>query len=167
MAIERDVQFASVLHDNNDKGGSLKKILALTGVLCLALAMSGCAVNRSSAIVDETASLDKIKTVYVTKLPPDGRGVNELIADKLRTRGLTVTTGPGKREDVDAVVTYADKWMWDITMYMIELTITIRDPKTDFALASGNSFHTSFTRKSPREMVDEVVDNIFNKGKTK
>jgi hypothetical protein len=58
-------------------------------------------------------------------------------------------------------VDYVEKWMWDITMYMIELTVTIRDPKTDFPLASGNSYHTSLTRLSPQEMANEVVDNIY------
>ena len=141
----------------------MKKLLAIACV-AIAGATSGCAVNRATANVDEHASLGKIKTVYVTKLAADGRGVNDLIAEKFRSRGIQATTGPGKREDVDAVVTYADKWMWDITMYMLELTVTVRDPKTDFALASGDSFHTSLTRKSPKEMVDEVVDNIFKKG---
>jgi hypothetical protein len=51
--------------------------------------------------------------------------------------------------------------MWDITMYMLELTITMSDAKTDFTLASGNSYHTSLTRKSPEEMVAEVLGNIF------
>ena len=65
----------------------------------------------------------------------------QLIADKLRSKGVTVTTGVDPApSNVDAVVTYVDKWMWDITMYMLELTITIRDPKSDFPLATGNSY---------------------------
>lgn len=104
--------------------------------------------------------------MYVKKIPEDKGATNELIAEKLRTKGVTVTTGeaaaPG---NVDAVVTYVDKWMWDITMYMLELTITIRDPKSDFPLATGNSFHTSLTRLSPKEMVNEVVDNIYKGAK--
>jgi hypothetical protein len=139
----------------------------MLGLVAFATTMSGCAVNRATASVDDSASLDKIKKVYVTKLPADSRGVNDLITAKLRARGIDAATGPGKREDVDAVVTYADKWMWDITMYMIELTVTVRDPKTDFALATGDSLHTSLTRKSPQEMVDEVVDHILDKGKVK
>ena len=141
-------------------------ILKLVAVFATVAMMSGCAVNRATANVDATADLDKIKTVHVSKLAADERGINVIIADKLKTRGLTVTTSPGKPDSgIDAVVTYADKWMWDITMYMLELTITIRDPKTDYPLATGNSYHTSLTRKSPKEMVDEVVDNIYKKGK--
>jgi len=77
---------------------------------------------------------------------------------------LTATTGDTTAANADAVITYVDKWMWDITMYMIELTIQVRDPKTDFTLAVGNSYHTSLTRKNPTEMVGEVMANIF-KGK--
>jgi hypothetical protein len=104
--------------------------------------------------------------MYVKKIPADDGGTNVLIADKLRTKGVTVTTGTDSPPSgVDAVVTYIDKWMWDMTMYMLELTITIRDPKTDFPLATGNSYHTSLTRLSPKEMVNEVVDNIYKGAK--
>jgi hypothetical protein len=51
--------------------------------------------------------------------------------------------------------------MWDITMYMLELRVTLRNPDSGFPIAVGNSFHTSLTRKSPEEMVDEVVGNIL------
>lgn len=55
--------------------------------------------------------------------------------------------------------------MLDITLYLLELTVTLRDTSNDFPLAVGNSFHTSLTRKSPEEMVDEVMTNIFNAAK--
>lgn len=138
------------------------KLVSLLGTVLLAVALtSGCAVNRATATVDPSANFAAVKTMHVVKIPEDGRNVNELIAGKLRERGYTVTTDTAKPSAVDAVVTYVDKWMWDITMYMLELTITIRDPKNDFPLATGNSYHTSLTRKSPPEMVDEVLGNIF------
>lgn len=74
------------------------------------------------------------------------------------------TTGPESMapEDIDVIVTYKDKWMWDITMYMIELTISFREPGTDYPLAEGNSYRTSLTRKPPDEMVDEILTNVFS-----
>lgn len=103
--------------------------------------------------------------MYVKKIPEDDTTYS-LLADKLRSKGVNVTTGAETPPaDVDAVVTYIDKWMWDITMYMLELTVFIREPKTDFPLAVGNSLHTSLTRLSPKEMVDEVIDNIYKEGK--
>jgi hypothetical protein len=125
---------------------------------------SGCAINRATATLDPSTDLDSIKTLYVMKFAPDGRGINNLIVKKLRAMGYRATTGIEPPKNVDAVVTYQDKWMWDITMYMLELTITLRDPQNDFPMASGNSFHTSLTRKSPEEMVDEVLTNIFKQG---
>ncbi|MBI4808057.1 MAG: hypothetical protein HY799_03800 [Nitrosomonadales bacterium] len=125
---------------------------------------TGC-TNRATGSVSPSTNLSALKTMYVKKIPADNREVNVLITEKLRSKGIAVTTGveaaPG---NIDAVVTYVDKWMWDITMYMLELTIEIRDPKTDAQLATGNSLHTSLTRKSSKEMVDEVVENIY-KGK--
>jgi hypothetical protein len=99
-----------------------------------------------------------LKVFYVKKYKEDTRDTNILIENKLESMGFEVANN---EENVDALVTYVDKWWWDITMYMLELTITIRDPETDFPLASGNSLHTSLTRKSAEEMVDEVLTNIF------
>lgn len=138
----------------------LISIFLVIGVLLT----SGCAVNRATATVDPSADLVGVKSIYVQKLAPDERGINVLIANKLKSMGYEVDTGAFSRDDeVDVLVTYKDKWMWDITMYMLELTVVIRDPKNDFPLASGNSFHTSLSRKAPEEMVDEVVENIFKK----
>lgn len=145
----------------------MKKILKLVAMLGLvALITTGCAVNRATGSVDPSTNLSALKTMYVKKTPADDGGTNVLIADKLRTKGVTVTTGAeAPPSNVDAVVTYIDKWMWDMTMYMLELTITIRDPKTDFPMATGNSYHTSLTRLAPKEMVNEVVDNIYKGAK--
>lgn len=123
--------------------------------------LAGCA-NRATAKVDPSADLGRLKTMHVVKLPEENAGIDLLIADNLRSRGYTVTAGLEKPTNVDAVVTYVDRWMWDITMYLLELTVVIREATTDFALATGNSLHGSLTRKSPPEMVKEVMDNIFN-----
>lgn len=134
--------------------------LNLSLLLVVVLFSSGCAVNRATATLEPTADLAGIKSIYVT-LAPDDWGTKLLIVNKLKTMGYMVNDGVDRPSNVDAVVTYEEKWMWDITMYMLELTITIRDPKNDFPLASGNSYHTSLTRLSPEKMVDEVINNIF------
>lgn len=138
---------------------------ALVSLAFLVLLLSGCAVNRATATVDPSANLQAIKRVHVVKLPDDGYNVNQLIATRLTELGYTATTSVEKPRDVDAIVTYWDKWMWDLTMYLLELTIVFRDPANDFPLATGNSLHTSLTRKSAREMVDEVLGNILKEKK--
>lgn len=139
----------------------LARIARLLAMLALALLFTGCAVNRATATVDPSADLKALKRVHVVQLQDDGYNVNQLIADRLNQMGYSATTSKDKPKDVDAIVTYWDKWMWDLTMYLLDLTIVIRDPATDFPLATGNSMHTSLTRKSAKEMVEEVLGNIF------
>lgn len=147
----------------------MKTLGKLVAVVGLVVSIStGCAVNRATATVDPGTDLSKLKTMYVKKVPADDGGTNALIVDKLATKGVTATTGESPAPaGIDAIVTYVDRWMWDITMYMLELTVTLRDPKNNLPLASGNSYHTSLTRLSPKEMVNEVIDNIYNKGSGK
>ena len=126
------------------------------------LLLSGCAVNRATATVTPGVNFKSVKSFYVMKQPKDTSGIEKLISDNLVKRGFHSSYG-SEPTQADAVVTYVDKWMWDITMYLLVLTVTIRNPSNDFPMASGNSFHNSLTRKSPEEMVDEVMTNIFNK----
>lgn len=140
----------------------MKRVIRLLfAAVAVSIFASGCAVNRATATVDPSANLDKLRVVQVKKLEGEDGTIQKLIAGNLRKRGMEVTEDGKTPEKLDAVVTYADKWMWDFTMYLLELTVTIREPKSDFPLATGNSFHTSLTRLSPPEMVDEVIGNIF------
>ncbi len=132
-----------------------------------ATVLSGCAVNRESAKVTPGVDLKTLKSFYVVKFGERQNDVHTLIRDGLIAMGYKASAGVDKKPTgkVDAIVTYRDRWMWDITMYMLELTITLRNPETQFPMAVGNSFHTSITRKSKEEMVEEVLGNIFGKPK--
>ncbi len=141
------------------------RFLSASLLAIFVLFTSGCAVNRSTANVDPSANLAAIKSIHVVSVPEDGRKINDVIAERLTQMGYVASTSANKRNDVDANMTYVDKWMWDITMYMIELTLVLRDPKSDFPLATGNSYHTSLTRQSPKEMVQEVTTNMFREVK--
>lgn len=145
----------------------MKKLFKLAAILALVAAVTtGCAINRATGSVEPSTNLANLKTMYVKALPSDNTGTNMFIADKLRSKGVTVSTdAKASSSNFDAVVTYIENWKWDITMYLLELTITIRDPKTESPLATGNSYHTSLTRKSPQDMASEVVDNIYKSAK--
>lgn len=125
---------------------------------------SGCA-NHATATLTPGASLCNIKSIYLIPGQED-KDNYLLIKSNLEKRGFAVTIGPETLPPykADAVTTYIDKWMWDITMYMLELTVTLRNPIDNSPLAVGNSLHTSLTRKSAEEMVDEVLTNIFTVG---
>lgn len=144
--------------------GNMRMLMKLlSGLLLLGLlaSVTGCA-NHATASLTPGADISKIKTFYLIPGLED-KDNYLLIKANLEKRGYSVTAGPETLPPykADAVVTYVDKWMWDITMYMLELTITFRDPVNNSPLAVGNSLHSSLTRKSAEEMVDEVLTNIF------
>jgi len=130
-------------------------------------ALQGCATSRESASVSPDIDLSRLKTFHVVRFAPDGRGIDRVIAAELRKLGFQASTGADDAapKKVDAIVTYQDKWQWDLTMYMIELSVFVREPGTDDLLAVGKSFHTSLNRKTPEEMAAEVLANIFNKAR--
>ncbi len=135
-------------------------VLAITG--CAAFS-TGCSVNRATGQVTPGVDLSQVDTYYVVRAETDKHDINEIIVQQLTDRGFSASTGSGTAmpESAGTRVTYIDRWMWDITMYLLELTISITDAQTDYTLASGNSYHTSLTRKSAEEMVEEVLGNIF------
>ncbi len=144
----------------------LKKIVFTTLALAALSGLTGCATNRESASITPGTDLKAMKTFYVVKQPADTHNIDQLIRDDLIKRGYTATTGPELKPPypADGVVTYVDKWFWDITLYMLELTVNVRNPNA-FPVATGNSFHTSLTRESPPVMVTEVMDNIYKQAK--
>jgi len=137
------------------------KRITRIAVLLLVMVMAGCATNKASHAPD--ADLHKLKTFYVARLPADENGVEKLIAKRLNVLGYQCTSGDAQTPatPVDAVVTYQDRWMWDITMYMIKLDIQIHDGATGAILANGEVVRPSLQRKSPEGMVEETLGVIF------
>ena len=140
-----------------------KRIIAAACVLVALAGTTGCAVNRAEATLMADADLSKVKTLYIVHSDASKHDVDMSLKTAFEKRGYVVTTGPAHPLPYtqDAVVTYIDKWMWDMTMYMIELTVTVRSPSNEFPLATAHSMHTSLTRKSQDEMADEVAANVI------
>ena len=141
----------------------MEKTLRILLVGFALVTLAGCVNTELVADIDPSADLTGLETFYVAKFDPDERGIEAIIAAELNRMGKTATSGlsPTPPSPVDAVVTYQDKWMWDITMYMIELSIDLRDPETNYKFATGRSYRTSLARKSPEEMAAEVLGEIF------
>ena len=133
-------------------------------VILLAALSSGCVSTSLTSDVDPQTDLSSLESFHVLKFEPDNRGIHNLIANALNNRGKTAVATDERPDEIDAqvMVTYQDKWMWDITMYMLELNVELRDPRTDYVLATAKSFRTSLARKSPEAMVEEVIGKLFD-----
>ena len=125
------------------------------------LMLSACATNNATRAPD--VNLTKLKTFYVVRVPEDERGIEKLIAARLNSMGYQSTSGDAPKPEgpVDAIVNYQDRWMWDITMYMIKLDIQIHDGASGAILAKGGVMRPSLQRKSPEGMVEETLGVIF------
>lgn len=139
--------------------GSLKAF-SLAGLF---LVLAACANLQASRVPG--ADLGKIRSVYVAKLPSDERGVDHMIMQRLNGMGYNAYRGasPTPPAPVDAIVTYEDRWMWDMSMYLLKLNITVRDGATNQLLATGESYRPSLERLPAEEVVEEVLVAIFQK----
>jgi len=125
------------------------------------LSLAACATLKGSHGAEGNLKADK--AYFVVHPGDENRGVDKLIAKQLTTIGYTATAGdsPTPPAPVDVVVTYEDHWMWDMTMYMIRLSIQFHDGKTGAVIASAESYRPSLERKSPEGMVEEVLTQIY------
>ena len=132
-----------------------------TTLLIPLLLLAACASETAARAPD--TDLSRLKTFYVARLPADHGGVQKLIVKRLQQLGFQSTWGDAQTppSPVDAVITYQDRWMWDITMYMIRLDVQVRDGRTGAILAYGEVTRPSLQRKSPEGMVEQTLGELF------
>ncbi len=135
--------------------------------LIVVLFLSACTADRESASVMPGNDLSRLRSFVVEPYPEEKRSVEQLIVNELRRLGYKAELGSPEHIQADALVTFRSKWFWDITMYLLELDIQLREPKSRFPIATANSFHASLTRRSAEEMVREVLGNLFRAGEGK
>ena len=130
----------------------------------LAALFCSCASSLSARAVPD-ADLRKRTVYYVAQHAADKRGVNTEITEQLKAWGRSATTGPIENvpANTDVVVTYSDKWVWDMSMYLLSLDVSFRDPMTEAEIAGGTSMQTSIGRLNVREHVTAVLTEIFKK----
>ena len=133
-------------------------------LVLIILVMTGCSKAVIKSDADPSVNFASINKFYVQKFPADNRGLEKIIADKINELGFQATSGIDAMpsEPVDAIVTYKDRWMWDITTYMMEISIEMLNPDSKYMFASGKSFRTSLVRKPPEFMIEEVLRDIFS-----
>ncbi len=129
----------------------------------LLLIVTGCAKVVVTSDADPNYNLSKLERIYVQKFDQDKRGLEKIIAAKLNQFGFSASSGDasGTPGGVDAIVSYRDRWMWDMTNYMLEITIEFRTPDSGYLFASGKSYRTSLARKPPEDMIDEALRDLF------
>jgi hypothetical protein len=126
--------------------------------------ITGCSTKLTSNVAPGSTFEEMGKT-FVVRFGPDKRELNSIIADKLTLMGYPAVAGEASNipSDVNTLVTYQDNWQWDITNYMIKIKIQFRDGKSRELIIEGVSYRTSLVRKSPEEMIEETLIEMFKK----
>lgn len=137
--------------------------LGLASVLLLTLSNCSHQSTRQLSPGYGESRVAKLRTFYVRKHADDDYNLDEDIVVQLQEMGYRASSGTAQLPagKVDAVITYNDRWVWDITMYMLSLDVQLREPGSDYNLASAKTLRSSVIRKSQREMVRETLTKLL------
>lgn len=110
------------------------------------------------------SSIAKLKSFYIRKDEENDDNLGQDIADELNSRGYKtyVGTSASAPARVDAVISYADKWVWDITKYMFSLELRVSEPRFPAVYAIAKTTRSSLARKSQKVMVQETVAKLLD-----
>ena len=138
---------------------------SFAAIAILACLLTGCA--STTVFRSRTADFSKYHHLWVEQDMADDHRIDLMIANELRAIGYEVDTGPLTMmpiRGIDAIVSYSDEWTWDFKTYMIDIEITLQEPKSPHVVARGRYFRPGFIGKSPEKMVHEVVQMVFKPG---
>jgi hypothetical protein len=150
------------------KHSFITPLIKLLALIALPLVLNSCAMHESNRQLAPGASESRInglKSFYVRKHSDDNYKLGEDIAAELQSMGYKATFGTAQTPPakVDAVISFMDRWTWDITMYMLSLDLQIREPGSDAVFATAKTVRTSLIRKSQKEMVRETLNKLLTK----
>ena len=100
---------------------------------------------------------------FVERHEKDERKLDQTIAAELSKRGVVASSGTSAERPPDCavLVTYEDRWQWDMSMYLLSLRIDLRDPQTNALYTTGTSMQTSLARKPAEEVIAHIVGAFF------
>ncbi|MEM9481827.1 MAG: hypothetical protein AAGA58_19425 [Verrucomicrobiota bacterium] len=140
-------------------------------ILPLLVSINICSCKSSGIIKDQSAdhaavfdpTPSALAPAYVISQKGEKQEVDRVIADELKLRKIPATYGPKEQmpPGTKTYITYEDRWMWDITMYLLQLDMQVYDAATNTPLATAHSRRTSMVRKSKEAMVKEVIDYVM------
>jgi hypothetical protein len=146
-------------------GNQIARVAKLALASLVMLPLSNCVHQSTRQIAPSTSEhqVAKMRSFYVRKHADDDYKLGEDIVAQLQEMGYRATTGSAASPPtkVDGVITYMDRWTWDITMYMISLDMQLREPVSDFSLVTAKTMRSSAVRKSQKEMVRETLTKLL------
>lgn len=143
----------------------MQKLSTMALLAAALVVLTGCYVQYVNSRVLPDTVIGPDKTYYVVRHANDSRQIDLTVANEMRAMGLHQVSS-GLEADMPAntevVVLYEDRWMWDMTNYLLMLKIQFRDASNNVLIARGQSVRTSLVRKTVEEMVQETLVAVFS-----
>jgi len=91
----------------------------------------------------------------------DSRHLDAVVAELMRARGLDAVAS--SEEGPDYVVTYIDRWYWDMRTYLIDFRVDVREYGTNVLVATARSIQDSLGAmgRTHRSVIESVVDTLL------
>jgi hypothetical protein len=126
----------------------------------LAVLLAGCASPASIDGIRLPREAREGAVFGVAHQPADERGLDRVIVQALRAHGLTAELQAQAPDPPDFVVSYIDRWFWDMRTYLIDLRIDVRRAGNEKLVATARSYQTSLAAmgKTYQEIVRKTVD---------
>jgi hypothetical protein len=144
----------------------MTRLLLSTAVMFCAL-MTGCATSQNVTLA-QGSSAKPITTAAL--VPQDGNSavMDTNLQAALMAQGVTPKTAlpasTRKSAEVDAIVTYADVWRWDLVMYLKSITINVTDAASGNLLAMGRWDNSAFHGfQDAKHVTSDLVAEMFMK----
>ncbi len=115
------------------------------GIAVLALFAVACAGKSATPLSEAARSEGAV--FWVENHGSDTRNLEEVIANALRLRGLEASGGQqnARPADFDFLVTYVDRWSWDMRTFLMKITINVEDATSGQIVATSESHQDSLT----------------------
>ena len=134
------------------------------GFSLLALLLVGCVGNTSGQLTLQKEQV-QAGSYFVQRHEKDDRDLATTIAEAMQARGLRATAGTAVQRPAEAtyIVTYVDKWMWDMRMYLYDLRIDLRDARDQSILGYGQSMQSSLKAmgETHEYVINRALDQLF------
>ncbi len=131
--------------------------------LALSLALVACSQSSLDGFRVPQEQHDSGVVYFVKNHGNDERNLDTVIAGAMTAMGFKATAE--QPESFDYLVTYEDRWSWDMRMYLIDLRVDVRDATTNVLIGTARSFQTSLSAmgKTHQSIVQDVV-SLLAKG---
>jgi hypothetical protein len=122
-----------------------------------AMLLAGCSSVHGERLADSARGSNAV--FFVEHQPKDTRHLDLQIGESLAAKGVTITP---RRGEATHVVTYEDRWSWDMRPYLRALKIEVRDA-SGAVVGTGLSKQDSLAAmgKSFRDVIDRAVGAMF------